>query len=142
MLKTIAEVSPQLVAFILILRLSLSRPQLRHVTQVADTLITTEGTKTLSGLYRNIVANPCPKSAVDTFREAPWSADAIRISLRGFLVQSACWQPLSECVQCLLTSGLSRKFGAPVPRQAYAKAKLHSSHLFLPTTRSLWKNMM
>ena len=41
MLKTIADLSPQLIAFILSLQLSLSRPQLRHVTQVADALITT-----------------------------------------------------------------------------------------------------
>jgi hypothetical protein len=57
MLKTIADVSPQLVAFVLALRLSLSRPQQRHVIQVADALITTEGSKTLSGLYRHIVGD-------------------------------------------------------------------------------------
>ena len=43
MLKTITDVSPQLAAFLLTLRLSLSRPQQRHVMQVADALITTEG---------------------------------------------------------------------------------------------------
>jgi hypothetical protein len=89
MLKTIAEVSPQLIAFVLALRLSLSRPQHQHVMQVADALITTEGSKTVSALYRHIVGDPCPKSAADTFREAPWEADEIRLSLRGFLVQSA-----------------------------------------------------
>jgi hypothetical protein len=51
-------------------------------------LITTEGSKTLSALYRNIVGDPCSKSAADTFREAPWEADDIRITLRGFLVRS------------------------------------------------------
>jgi len=80
MLKTIAEVSPQLVAFVLALHLSLSRPQVRHVTQVGDALITAEGSKTLSGLYRHIVGDPCPKAAADTLREAPWEADDIRIS--------------------------------------------------------------
>jgi hypothetical protein len=89
MLKTIAGVSPHLLAFILSLHLSLSRPQQRHVIQVVDALITSEGSKTLSGLYRNIVGDPCPKAAADTFREAPWEADAVRISLRGFLVQTA-----------------------------------------------------
>ena len=48
MLKTIADLSPQLIAFTLSLQLSLSCSQLRHVTQVADALITTEGSKTLS----------------------------------------------------------------------------------------------
>jgi hypothetical protein len=57
MLKTIAEVSPHLTAFVLASRLSLSRPQLQHATQMADALITTEGSKTLSGLYRHIVGD-------------------------------------------------------------------------------------
>jgi hypothetical protein len=89
MLKTIAEVSPELVDFIEALDLPLSKPQKRHITQVADALITTEGSKTLSGLYRHIVGDPCPKAAADTFREAPWCADDLRISLREFLVQEA-----------------------------------------------------
>jgi hypothetical protein len=70
MLKTVAEVSPRLVAFILALHLSLSRPQVRHVTQVADALITTVRSKMLFGLYRHIVGDPCPKAAADTFHEA------------------------------------------------------------------------
>jgi hypothetical protein len=89
MLKTIADVSPQLAAFVLTLQLPLSRPQLRHVSQVADALITTEGSKTLSALYRHIVDDPCPKAAADTFREAPWTADDLRIPLREHLVQQA-----------------------------------------------------
>ena len=71
MLKSIAEVSAELLSFIEARQLSLSKPQKQHVAQVADALITTEGSKTLSALYRSIVADPCPKSAADTFREAP-----------------------------------------------------------------------
>jgi len=87
MLKSIAEVSPELLNFIEILPLSLSKPQKQHVTQVADALITTEGSKTLSALYRSIVGDPCPKSAADTFREAPWTAADIRVPLRAHLVE-------------------------------------------------------
>lgn len=87
MLKTIAEVAPELVNFIDNLNLSLSNPQKQHVAQVADALITTEGSKTLSALYRNIVGDPCPKAAADTFREAPWTANDIRVPLRMHLVQ-------------------------------------------------------
>ncbi len=85
MLKTIAEVSPVLLSFIEDLGLPLSRPQKRHIAQVADALITTEGSKTLSALYRNIVGDPCPKAAADTFREAPWTADDLRVPLRAHL---------------------------------------------------------
>lgn len=89
MLKTIAEVSPVLLSFIDELDLPLSRPQKRHIAQVADALITTEGSKTLSALYRNIVGDPCAKSAADTFREAPWTADDLRIPLQAHLVELA-----------------------------------------------------
>ena len=68
MLKSIAEVSPELVQFVQSLKLTLSQPQQRHVVQVADALIATEGDKNLSALYRSIVGDPCPKSAADEKR--------------------------------------------------------------------------
>ena len=57
--------------------------------QIADGLITTQDRKTLSALYRHIVDDPYPKSAADTFREAPWQADNIRTPLRRHLIQTA-----------------------------------------------------
>jgi hypothetical protein len=89
MLKTIAAVSPGLSQFVDTLKLPLNKPQHQHVTQIADGLITTQGSKTLSALYRHIVGDPCPKSAADTFREAPWQADALRTPLRRHLTQAA-----------------------------------------------------
>jgi hypothetical protein len=58
MLKTIAEVAPAPLSLIEELGLPLSRPQKRRIAQVADALITTEGSKTLSALYRSIVGEP------------------------------------------------------------------------------------
>jgi hypothetical protein len=89
MLKSIAEVSPDLAQFVEDLNLHLSRPQQRHVKQIADGLITINGDKNLSNLYRHFVGDPCPKSAADSFREAPWSADDICIPLRKHLVKTA-----------------------------------------------------
>jgi hypothetical protein len=89
MLKTIAATSPELIHFVDALNLSLSTPQHRHVTQIADGLITTQGNKTLSALYRHIVGDPCPKSTADTFREASWQVDDIRTPLRQHLTQAA-----------------------------------------------------
>lgn len=43
MLKTIAEIAPELLTFIEALDLPLSKPQKQHIAQVADALITTEG---------------------------------------------------------------------------------------------------
>ena len=89
MLKSIAEVAPQLTQFTNELNLRLSKPQQQHVKQVADGLITIEGDKNLSNIYRHFVGDPCPKSAADMFREAPWIADDIRIPLRKHLVRTA-----------------------------------------------------
>jgi hypothetical protein len=88
MLKTIVHPSPDLANFLDALNLALSQPQQRHVMRVTDTLITTQGSKTLSALYRHLVGNPCPKSAADTFREAPWVADDLRTPLRECLIQT------------------------------------------------------
>ena len=87
--KTIADVSPHLFAFILSLLLTLSRRQRRYVIQVADVLITTEASKTLSAMYRHTVGAPRPKAASDTFREAPWVTDDLRIPLCEYLAQQA-----------------------------------------------------
>ena len=77
MLKQIVEVAPQLALFVSLLQLPLSNPQLRHVLQITDALITTQGRKTLSTLYRVILGDPDPQNAADTFRSAPWTADDI-----------------------------------------------------------------
>ena len=54
-LKSIAEVSPELTQFIEELKLRLSSPQQRHVKQIADGLVTIEGDKNLSNLYRGVL---------------------------------------------------------------------------------------
>jgi hypothetical protein len=89
MLKQIAAVAPELTQFVEDLHLPLSQPQQRHVRQIADGLITIDGDKNLSNLYRHFVHEPCPKSAADTFREAPWRAADIRVPLRQHLVTTA-----------------------------------------------------
>jgi hypothetical protein len=89
MLKSIAQPSPDLQAFIQSSGHPLNQAQERHITQVADALVTIDGRKTLSSLYRAISGDPCPKAGADTFRVAPWQADDLRIPLREKLVQDA-----------------------------------------------------
>jgi hypothetical protein len=89
MLKSIARLSPELQAFIQSLDLPLNHAQQRHATQIADALVTTEGKKTLSVLYRAITGDPCPKAGADTFRVAPWQADDLRVPLQKKLVKNA-----------------------------------------------------
>ena len=59
MLKSIAEVSAELLSFIEALQLSLSKPQKQHVAQVADALITTEGSKTICFFLQQLVYSSC-----------------------------------------------------------------------------------
>jgi hypothetical protein len=115
MLKTIAAVSPELARFVEALNQPLNTSQHRHVTQIADGLITTQGSKTLSALYRYIVGDPCPKSAADTFREAPWQADVIRLHRQDHAVRL-----LKQACTMVLQRGdvspvLARYTLAPVP---------------------------
>ena len=69
MLKAIARLSPDLVDFINSLDHLLNQPQAQHIARVADGLITTEGRKTLSGLYRAITGNLCPEMTESIWRD-------------------------------------------------------------------------
>jgi hypothetical protein len=89
MLPIIIQHTPTLIAFILALQLSLSRPQRDHVLNVIAGLMVGQGRKTLSDVCRVHVEQPDPKSMADTFRESAWTANLIRSPLRSFLVRTA-----------------------------------------------------
>jgi hypothetical protein len=89
MLPIIIQHTPTLMAFMLALQVSLSRPQRDHVLNVIAGLIVGQGRKTLSDLSRLHVEQPDPKAMADTFRESPWTANLIRSPLRSFLVRTA-----------------------------------------------------
>ena len=59
MLKSIAQPSPDLQAFIQSLNLPLDQAQEQHISQVAGAMVTIDGRKTLSGLYRAITDGLC-----------------------------------------------------------------------------------
>lgn len=88
MLKLIVQHSPSLIAFLIGLKLNLSRPQLNHVTRLADSLITSEGKhKTVASLYELVVDAPDASNGCDTLRIAPWDAEDIRKPKREFVVE-------------------------------------------------------
>jgi hypothetical protein len=89
MLPIIIQHTPTLMAFMLALQLSLSRPQRDHVLNVMAGLIVGQGRKTLSDVCRLRVDQGDPKAMADTFRESPWTANLIRSPLRSFLVRTA-----------------------------------------------------
>jgi hypothetical protein len=70
-LKSIAEVSPNLAQFVKDLQMRLSRPQQRHANQIADGLIIIEGDKNLSNIYRHFVGDPLSGSFKSFAAEFP-----------------------------------------------------------------------
>jgi hypothetical protein len=91
MLAHIVANSVELCKFITRLRLTLSKPQMRHVINVADALIVSEARrKSLAALHRELLDPPSDQYALaDCFRASPWSAEQIRKQLLVYLVHLA-----------------------------------------------------
>ena len=87
MIKLIVQHSAKLIEFFVLLQLSLSKPQYRHVTRLADAVIVCESPhKTLTSLYDLIVDAPDASNAADCLRISPWTADDLREPLRAFTI--------------------------------------------------------
>lgn len=88
MLKRIVRHSPKLVEFVALLHLVFSKPQYRHVVNIADALIVSEHQhKTLSQLYNVILDAPDASNAADCYRISPWEAERLGEAERAFVVQ-------------------------------------------------------
>jgi len=72
MLGVIVQHSVEIVTFISWLSPVLYQPQIRHLIQLVDALLVCDSRKTLTNLYRQLAADPDPKTAADFFRESPW----------------------------------------------------------------------
>lgn len=87
MIKQIVQHSVKLVEFLALLQLSLSKPQYRHVTNLADAVIVCETPhKTLTSLYNLIVDAPDASNAADCLRISPWQAADVQEPLRDFVL--------------------------------------------------------
>ena len=87
MIKQIVQHSAKLIEFIVLLQLNLSKPQYRHVLNIADTVIVCEAPhKTLSTLYDLLVEAPDASNAADCLRISPWKAVDLREPLREFTI--------------------------------------------------------
>lgn len=87
MFKYIVQHSAKLVEFLVLLQLSLSKPQTRHVLNLADAIIVCETPhKTLTALYEAILGAPDASNAADCLRISPWTAEEIREPLRRLTV--------------------------------------------------------
>ena len=86
MLTAIVQHPDELIAFITALNLALYQPQIRHLLQMVDALITSNDTKTISGLYRLLKGQPDPKSGADFLRESPWEPNDIGLPRKRWMV--------------------------------------------------------
>ena len=88
MLTAIVQHSQELVAFINALNIVLYQPQIRHLIQMVDALLTSNETKTISGLYRLLKSQPDPKSGADFLRESPWEPEDIGSARKRWMVKT------------------------------------------------------
>jgi DDE superfamily endonuclease len=83
MLTRILTNSEALCTFVDGLGLQLSRPQRRHMLNLADALLVCEDEKTLAALQRQFLAAPDASNMADFLRISPWSAGGVRNRLRA-----------------------------------------------------------
>ena len=89
MLTHIVHQSPQLVIFFENLGLPLTEPQKRHLINLADGILITEGKKTLANIQRQFVEAPDPSNMADFLRISPWPTEEVRRRLQRFMVKRA-----------------------------------------------------
>lgn len=78
MLPTICFTSGALKTFLDDLGLTLTKPQRRHLEEVSEGLLMTEGGKTLSRLTRQLVEERDVYAVADFFRASPWTVEDLR----------------------------------------------------------------
>jgi hypothetical protein len=89
MLTRIVHQSPKLVTFFEELGLPLTEPQRRHLANLSDAILVTEGKKTLANLQRQFVEAPDSSNMADFLRISPWPTETVRQQLRRFMVKRA-----------------------------------------------------
>jgi hypothetical protein len=86
MLTRILHNSEKLCTFVDQLGVKLSRPQHRHILNMADALLVCEDKKTLAALRRQLVEAPDASNMADFLRISPWQAENVRARLRAHQV--------------------------------------------------------
>lgn len=73
--------------FLLLFKLNFSEPQLRHLKNFMDALLSCDGTKTIAKLNR-LILDPTDQSAfTDFFTYSPWNVSHLRQQMYGSLVR-------------------------------------------------------
>jgi hypothetical protein len=83
MLTRIVHNSRQLCTFFDQSGIKLSKPQRRHILNIADALLVCEDKKTLAALQRQFIEAPDASNMADFLRISPWYAEDVRVVLRA-----------------------------------------------------------
>ncbi len=82
MLTRIVRNSLELCTFFDQLGIELSKPQRRHILNMADALLVCEDKKTLAALQRQFIEAPDASNMADFLRISPWRGEDVRVLLR------------------------------------------------------------
>ena len=135
MLKTIVQQSQSLVAFISALNIALYQPQKRHLIQLLDALLVSQGRKTLSDLYRLWIGKLDPKAAADFFRESPWKAEAVSGPRKRFMVEKFLELAQQLGIELVILISVDDSLGKKGKATRHLQAvDVHHNH-----TESTWK---
>jgi SRSO17 transposase len=89
MLPTIVFPSAALKTFLDLLRLPFTKPQRRHLEEVMEGLLMTDGRKTLARISRQLVEPRDIYAVADFFRKSPWAAEVLRPPVRAYVLSLA-----------------------------------------------------
>ena len=110
MIKQIVQHSAKLVEFIVLLQLNLSKPQYRHVMNIAEAAIVCEAPHyTLATLYDMIVDAPDASNAADFLRISPWQVTDLKEPLRNFVVRDLLEQHDGQAIWVSIDDSLTGK---------------------------------
>ena len=86
-MKAIVRRSTAVVAFVSLLGLTLTAPQLRHIERFVDLLVVAPRRKTLAQLAALELDGVDPSNLADFFRISPWQPDDVVLPLLRFLIR-------------------------------------------------------
>jgi hypothetical protein len=114
MLPTICFPSDALHTFLDDLDLDLTKPQRRHLEEVSEGLLMTDGRKTLTTITRQLVERRDIYAVADFFRQSPWTVETVRGPLLAHLMgavraQAAALPAAERVVVCSLDDSTCHK---------------------------------
>jgi len=141
MLPVIVQHSEALATFIFALNLALYQPQIRHLLQIVDALLSSNERKTLSDLSRLFKDAPDAKNLADFFRESPWTVDLIGKPRKQFMLLKALELARKIGIPLKVMAGVDDNLGKKGKATKHLQAvDYHHNHNESTKNRQAWSN--